>query len=87
MTNQVEEDYMESEDNSVKDIVNSIEQYFNGRPIEEICAERQIEEETFETWIAEYKQITMEILELKLQNKQLRKMYVDLVLLREQRWE
>lgn len=72
---------MESEDNSVKDIVNSIEQYYSGRPLEEICAERQIDMEVFDFWLATYKQITMEIMELKLQNKQLRKMYVDLVLL------
>lgn len=72
---------MDSGAGLIKAIVHSIEEYYEGRPMDEICAEHQIEQYVFESWLAEYKYIVLQIMELKLENRQLRKMYVDLLLL------
>lgn len=65
------------EDISVKQIVIAIEQYYNGRHIQEICDEHQIERFVFDNWLKEFKQITLEMMEMRNENERLRKLFIE----------
>ena len=65
---------------SLKTIVNAIEQYYEGKQIKNICKDFQIEHELFNSWLAEYRHIAVELIELKKENEKLRKMFIDLIL-------
>lgn len=66
---------------TVKDIIRAIEEYYGGKKLEQICEEYEIEHLVFENWLLEYKQITVEIMDLRLENDRLRKLFVDTVLI------
>ena len=66
---------------TVKDIIRAIEEYYGGKKLEQICEEYEIEHVVFENWLLEYKQITVEIMDLRLENERLRKLFVDTVLI------
>ena len=71
---------MESEEITVKVIVWAIEEYYDGKQIEEICREHEIEHEVFINWLKEYKCVALELMELKIENERLRKMLIDVIL-------
>lgn len=71
---------MESEGITVKIIVRAIEEYYDGKQIEEVCRELEIEHEVFIAWLKEYKGVALELMELKIENGRLRKMLIDVIL-------
>ena len=64
----------------VKNAVDAIQSYYNGRPIEMICAENEITRAVFDHWLRYFKVVALEIMEMKTGNERLRKMFVDLSL-------
>lgn len=68
---------MNNDQTPVKKIVTAVEEYYNGKDLQEICEEHDISQELFNDWLAEYKHITVEIMELKSENERLRKLFVD----------
>ena len=71
---------MEDEQTSVKMMLSAIIEYYSGKQIKHICDDYDIEESTFEVWLADYKQVAFEMMELKLENEKLREMYINLSL-------
>lgn len=71
---------MENDQTPVKMIVKSIEEYYSGKQLKQICDEHEIEQEVFHNWLAEYKHLVIEIMELRIENERLRKIFVDLSL-------
>ncbi|KQC00123.1 hypothetical protein [Pedobacter sp. Hv1] len=71
---------MENDQTPVKMIVKAIEAYYNGKQLQQICEEHEIEQEVFHNWLLEYKHLAIEIMELRIENERLRKIYVDLSL-------
>ncbi len=65
---------------SLKTMVVAIEKYYAGEPIKLICRELEIDPLTFNCWLAEYRHIAVEFIDLKAENEKLRKMFVDLTL-------
>lgn len=65
---------------SLKTMVVAIEKYYGGESIKLICKELEIDQPTFNTWLAEYRHIAVEFIDLKTENEKLRKMFVDLTL-------
>lgn len=68
---------MNNDQTPVKKIITAVEEYYNGRDLQEICEEHDISQELFNSWLAEYKYITVDLMELKLENERLRKLFVD----------
>ena len=68
---------MNNDQTPVKKIITTVEEYYNGRDLLEICEEHDISQELFNNWLAAYKYITVDLMELKLENERLRKLFVD----------
>ncbi len=65
---------------SPKSIIGAIEEYYNGLQIEQICDKYQINKDIFTDWLANYKDVALDFMNLKLENEKLRTMYVNLLL-------
>ncbi|WP_199141624.1 hypothetical protein [Pedobacter sp. ASV12] len=65
------------EDISVKQIVIAIEQYYDGKQIQEICDEYEIECFVFDNWLKEFKQIALEMMQMRNENHRLRKLFIE----------
>ncbi len=71
---------MNNDHTSVKLIVSAIEDYYSGRKVTDICEDHEITEIVFNNWLAKYKHVAFEIMELKLENERLRNMFINVSL-------
>lgn len=60
--------------------IDAIQDYYNGRSIDMVCAANEITRAVFDNWLLYFKVVALEIMELKTENERLRKMFVDLSL-------
>lgn len=71
---------MDSRKIPVNEIVHAIEAYYRGKQIDDICATYMIAVVTFYNWLAEYKQVALELRMLKIENERLREVLIDFVI-------
>lgn len=61
-------------------IIDSIQEFYNGREPEEIYAALNIDKNCFDSWIRDFGSIANELLELRDENESLRTMFINLSL-------
>ncbi|QNN44701.1 MULTISPECIES: hypothetical protein [Pedobacter] len=66
--------------NTPAQIIGCIQEFYDGREPEEICAELAIDKPLFDAWIREFGSVANELLELRDENEALRKMFTNLSL-------
>ena len=71
---------MKNNNLSFSQIIKCLQQFYNGREIEDICNETGIEHELFNGYIRECGEIANELLSLKDENEKLRRMFTNLSL-------